>query len=141
MAMRLFDPFEHLLALQNALETARTSDWMEGSTGGGGTYPPVNVFRQGDGFAIVAEIPGVEKSDINIEVKDNQVRISGRRSARENEDVSVHRRERVVGEFDRTIPFRPQIDPDGVKAEYRDGVLAIFLPRAQADKPRSVAIN
>jgi HSP20 family protein len=55
--------------------------------------------------------------------------------------MSVHRRERVSGEFDRTLSIPVQIDPDRVKAEYRDGVLALFLPRAEADKARTIQIK
>ena len=52
-----------------------------------------------------------------------------------------HRRERVSGEFDRTLSLPVQIEPDGIKAEYRDGILALFLPRAERDKPRSIKIT
>jgi Hsp20/alpha crystallin family len=55
--------------------------------------------------------------------------------------ASVHRRERVWGGFDRTLSVPIQIDPDAVKAEYRNGVLALFIPRAESDKPRSIKIN
>jgi HSP20 family protein len=54
---------------------------------------------------------------------------------------SVHRRERLTGRFDRAITIPVQIDADKVKAEYREGVLALFLPRAEKDKPRSVKID
>jgi HSP20 family protein len=56
-------------------------------------------------------------------------------------DVSVHRRERVSGEFDRTLSLPIQVDPDRIKAEYRDGLLALFLPRAESDKPRSIKLK
>ena len=53
----------------------------------------------------------------------------------------MHRRERVWGGFDRTLSVPIQIDPDAVKAEYRNGVLSLFIPRAESDKPRSIKIN
>jgi HSP20 family protein len=53
----------------------------------------------------------------------------------------VHRRERLFGEFDRTLSLPVQLDPDAIRAEYRDGVLALFLPRAEQDKPRTIRIN
>ncbi len=53
----------------------------------------------------------------------------------------MHRRERVAGEFDRTISLPVQLEPDGIKAEYRDGVLALFLPRSERDKPRTITIS
>ena len=57
------------------------------------------------------------------------------------EGVSVHRRERLWGVFDRTLVIPMQIDPDGVKAEYNDGMLALFIPRAERDKPRTITIQ
>ena len=53
----------------------------------------------------------------------------------------MHRRERVSGEFDRTLSLPVQVDPDRIKAEYRDGLLAVFLPRAESDKPHSIKIK
>ena len=53
----------------------------------------------------------------------------------------MHRRERLTGTFDRTLTVPMQIDADGIKAEYRDGVLALSLPRAASDKPRTIRIN
>ena len=55
--------------------------------------------------------------------------------------VSVHRRERVAGEFDRTISLPVRLEPDSIKAEYRDGILALFLPRSERDKPRTIAVS
>jgi HSP20 family protein len=60
---------------------------------------------------------------------------------RYQEDASVHRRERIRGVFDRTIAIPIQIDPDHIRAEYRDGVLALFIPRAELEKPRTIKIT
>ena len=57
------------------------------------------------------------------------------------EKAAVHRRERLAGRFDRAVTLPVEIDPEGVKAEYRDGVLALFLPRAERDKPRTIKIG
>ena len=53
----------------------------------------------------------------------------------------MHRRERLAGRFDRALTLPVEIDPEGVKAEYRDGVLALFLPRAESEKPRAIKIG
>ena len=55
--------------------------------------------------------------------------------------MSLHRRERLSGIFDRTLVVPMQIDPDGIKAEYNDGLLALFIPRAERDKPRNIQIS
>jgi HSP20 family protein len=141
MVVRFSDPFETLLGLQRALESARSSDWFGLGTTSRGTFPPVNVFQQGDDFVVVTEIPGVNKSDLELKVKENQLQIAGKRGSSHGEGVSLHRRERRTGSFDRTVSFPAEIDAQGVKAEYRDGILAVFVPRAASAKPRTVSIT
>jgi HSP20 family protein len=108
---------------------------------GRGSYPPLNVFRQGDDFVVITELPGVQREDVDIQVKGNRVRIAGKKSVQFGEGASLHRRERIAGSFDRTIAIPVELDADRVKAEYRDGVLALFLPRAERDKPKSITID
>jgi HSP20 family protein len=135
------DPFDALFALQRALDARLASDWMGAGTAAMGSYPPVNVFQQGDDFVAVLELPGVDKKDLAIEAKENTIRISGRKTVSYDEGASVHRRERVGGTFNRTLSVPIHMDPDGIKAEYRDGVLALFIPRAASDKPRTIKIK
>lgn len=135
------DPFEAMLALQRAVEARRESDWMGGGTGGIGGYPPINIFQQADDFVAVIELPGIDKNELSVEAKDRTVRISGRKSVSYDQKSSVHRRERLSGVFDRTISLPLQIDPDAIRAEYRDGVLALFIPRAASEKPRAIKIS
>jgi len=136
--MALFPgPFDTLFRLQEAF---RTSNWLEGGPSGAGSYPPCNVFRTGDDYVIITEVPGVKKSDLGVQVKGRTVRLSGTKSVDYAETASVHRRERLAGQFDRAITLPFEINPDGVKAECRDGILALFLPRAEADKPRSITV-
>jgi HSP20 family protein len=75
------DAFEALFNLQSALDAYRQSDWLERSTTGAGPFPPVNAFRKGDDFVIIAEVPGVKKSDLD----------SGQRSS------DQHRRHQIRG--------------------------------------------
>ena len=78
MVMRYADPFEALFAFQRALEKRLSSDWLGNATAGTGTYPPVNVFQQGDDLVAILELPGVDKDELNIQAKDNTIRIAGR---------------------------------------------------------------
>jgi HSP20 family protein len=141
MAMLTIDPFDTLFAFQRALENRLSSDWLSGATASMGTYPPVNVFQRGDDLVAIVELPGVNKEDLNIQAKENTLRIAGRKSIDFPDDVSLHRRERLVGLFDRTLVLPMQVDPDGIKAEYNDGLLALFIPRAERDKPRTIQIG
>ncbi len=141
MSMMYSDPFDVLLSLQRALEARRASDWLRDATTSMGSFPPINVFQQGDDFVAIIELPGVSKEDLDIQAKENTIRIAGRKSIKYGENASVHRRERVSGEFDRTLTVPVEIDPDGIKAEHRDGVLALFIPTAEKAKPRSIKIT
>ncbi len=140
MVMWLADPFEALGELQRALDSFRESNWLQSTPSGTGPYPPLNVFRKGDDFVVVTEVPGIKKSDLEVQVKENTIRIAGAKSVEYSDNASLHRRERSAGRFDRTVTIPVQIDADRVKAEYRDGILALFLARAEEDKPRSIKI-
>lgn len=141
MAMGYADPFETLFAFQRALENRLSSDWLGTTTAGTGCYPPINVFQQGDDLVAIVELPGVNKEELNIQAKENTIRIAGRKAIDYPENVSLHRRERLSGVFDRTLVVPMQIDSDRIKAEYNDGVLALFIPRAERDKPRNIQIS
>lgn len=137
----MYHPLDALFDLQRALEARLDSNWLDGSTAGTGAFPPINVFQQGDNLLAVLEVPGVDKSDLEIQAKGNAIRVSGKKTISYPDSVSVHRRERSAGRFDRTLTVPMQIDADAIKAEYRDGVLALLIPRAESDKPRTVPIN
>jgi HSP20 family protein len=137
----MYHPLDALFDLQRALEARLDSNWLDGSTAGTGAFPPINVFQQGDNLLAVLEVPGVDKSHLEIQAKGNAIRISGKKTISYPDGVSVHRRERSAGRFDRTLTVPMQIDADAIKAEYRDGVLALLIPRAESDKPRTVPIN
>jgi HSP20 family protein len=141
MVMGYADPFETLFAFQRALENRLSSDWLGTSTAAVGAYPPVNVFQQGDDLVAIVELPGVNKEDLNVQAKENTIRIAGRKAIDYPENVSLHRRERLSGMFDRTLVVPMQIDPDGIRAEYNDGLLALFIPRAERDKPRTIEVR
>jgi HSP20 family protein len=135
------NPLSALQGLQRSLESRLESDWIGATTTGYGAYPPINIFQQGDDFVAIVELPGIDRNDLQIEAKENMIRISGTKRVSYGEKVSVHRRERSFGVFDRTISLPLQIDADAVRAEYGDGILSLFIPRAASEKPRVVKIS
>ncbi|MBR0801284.1 Hsp20/alpha crystallin family protein [Bradyrhizobium jicamae] len=141
MFVRFSDPFEALSTLQRALDARIASDWMGRGTAASGSFPPINIFQKGDDFVAIVELPGIDKSGLEIEAKENTIRIRGKKTIAYGEQASVHRRERVSGVFDRTLSVPIRIEPDRIQAEYRDGILALFIPRADVDKPRSIKIS
>jgi HSP20 family protein len=141
MAVLLPDPFEALFRLQQGLDAFRTSDWLQSGPSGSGSYPPVNVFRKGDDFVVITEVPGIDKSNLEIQVKGNTIRIAGAKSVSYPDEASLHRRERLAGRFDRAVTLPVGIEADGVKAECRDGILVLLLPRAEREKPKSIKVG
>jgi len=141
MAMPFPDPFDALFQFQQALEQLRSSDWLTAGPSGGGGYPPLNVFRKGDDIVLITEVPGVQKADLRIEAKGNTIRIAGKKTVSHGEKAGVHRVERRGGQFDRALTLPIEIDAERIKAECRDGILALYLPRAERDKPRAIPIN
>ena len=140
--MALFpDAFDALASLQQALDSFRTSSWLTSGPSGGGSYPPLNVFRKGDDFIIIAEVPGIKKPDFAVQVKGNTIRLAGTKSVSYPDKAGLHRRERLAGHFDRVVTLPIEINADGVKAECRDGILALYLPRAERDRPRSIEVT
>jgi HSP20 family protein len=140
MALVFADPLSALFKFQQTLDSLRKSDWLQSGPSSGGAYPPINVFRKGDDVMIIAEVPGTRKSDLRIEVKGRTIRIAGTKPVAAGETASVHRRERQAGTFDRAVSVPVEIDADRVKAECRDGILALYLPRAERDRPKSIPV-
>ena len=139
---RLFpDPFEALFNIQRSLDASRGSDWLSAGPSSRGTYPPLNIFRQGDDLVVITELPGIDRDDVEVQVQDDRIRISGKKTIQYQDGASLHRRERIAGTFDRSIAIPVDIDANRVKAEYRNGILALLLPRAERDKPKSITIS
>lgn len=135
------DPFDLVISLQQALESIRPNSWLDSGPSGGGTFPPINVFRKGEDFVAIAEVPGIQKDNFDVQVRENVIHIAGTKSLNYSEKASIHRRERLAGAFDRAVSLPVQIDADRVKAECHGGVLAIYLPRAERDKPKSIRVS
>ena len=135
------DPFDALFNLQRALEARLASEWLQNQTTSRGPFPPINVFQQGGDILAIIELPGIDKDSLQIQAQENTIRVAGTKAISYAEGVSVHRRERISGEFDRTLSLPVELDPDRIKAEYRDGILALFLPRSERDKPRTIPIS
>lgn len=137
---RFSNAFDTMFEIQKALEAANRDDYFEMGTCYRGSYPSLDIFSQGDNAVVTAELPGIKKEDISIEIKDNLLRISGERKVNFPENASVHRLERRNRKFDRTVRLPVKVEVDKVQAEYKNGVLRLVLPRAEADKPKQIKV-
>ena len=106
------------------------------------SYPAINIWTTEDGQLISAEMPGIHPDDIDIDVTGDALSISGERKPDEvAKEAHYHRRERSYGSFSRTIQLPFMVDTNKVEANFKNGVLMISLPRAEADKPKKITIK
>jgi len=106
------------------------------------SYPAINIWTNEEGMLISAEMPAVHPDDINIDVNADALSISGERKADEvAKEAAFHRRERSYGSFSRTVQLPFNVDTNKVEANFKNGILMINLPRAEADKPRKISIK
>ncbi len=104
--------------------------------------PVVDIYDNEHNFVINAELPGVDKKDIVIDVKDRLLTLKGERSSeKEVKEDKYHRRERAYGSFERVFTLPAEIDPDNIKADYKDGILKIDIPKPEEQKPKQIAVN
>jgi HSP20 family protein len=104
--------------------------------------PAVDIFDREDRVVIKAELPGVEKEDINVDLKDRVLTLKGQRSF-ENEvkEENVYRRERAHGSFQRAFTLPADLKAAMINADYKDGVLTIEIPKPEKAQPKQITIN
>ena len=104
--------------------------------------PVVDIYAHDEKIVVKAELPGVDKKDINIDVKDHVLTLSGERSY-ENEvkDENYHHKERAYGKFSRSFRLPEGSDTDKIAAEYKDGVLTVEIPKPEEAKPKKITVH
>jgi len=108
----------------------------------GTAYPKVNVYEYDDRVGIVAEIPGLDKKDLNIEVEDGVLTISGEKHGLSPEDgANVLRRELKQSSFKRSFTLGEQLDGAGVNAVFKDGLLSIDIPKMEPELPKKTFVK
>jgi HSP20 family protein len=117
-------------------ELARTSHLLSGWT------PAFDVYEDKDNLYVRAELPGMRKEDIALSLHNGSLSISGERKADEKlKDAEVYRAERFFGRFQRTITVPTPVAADKIKAQYKDGILTVSLPKAEEAKPRHIDVS
>ncbi len=106
------------------------------------TYPLVNLAEDKDNVYVEALAPGIDPESLEVTVLNNTVRIAGEKPAiKDVKPEAFHRNERGAGKFIRTITLPVEVDADKVKAEYKNGILLLTLPKAESAKPKQIAIT
>ena len=148
MAIQRWDPLRDLLSLQDRM-TRLFEDSMVRSRGGEsdaisatGWTPAVDIYETASDIVIKAELPEVDKKDLDVRIESNVLTIAGQRKL-ENEERrdNYHRIERAYGTFFRSFTLPNAVDPDHVEATFKDGVLKLVLHKKSETRPRSIKIE
>jgi HSP20 family protein len=150
MALIRWEPVREIGTIQNEMNrlfnTLFESPSHPGNGGAGAPLrrwiPAMDLVETEDDFVLRADLPGLSEEDVNIELEDNILTISGERKAEHEErKEGYYRVERSSGSFSRSLTLPEGVDPDAVKASFDRGVLEVRVPKPEAKKPRKVAIS
>ena len=146
MAVVRWDPFRDLSTLQDRMnrlfddggrtwrsdEPAATTSWS----------PAVDIFETEGEIVVKAELPGMDRKDITLNLEKNVLTLKGeRRFEKETKDENYHRIERSYGTFSRVFSIPATVDEENIRADYKDGVLKIVLPKKELAKPKQIRIG
>ena len=151
MTIVRWEPFRHLLNVQDRMNrlfdesyagqsrgTAGADDWALG----GSWAPAVDIYEQDGHIVMKAELPGVDPKAVDIRLENNTLTLRGERKLdQEVKEDSYHRVERAYGTFSRSFTLPTVVDQGSIKAEYKDGVLKLTLPKREEAKARQIQIN
>ena len=117
-------------------ELASASQLLSGWT------PALDLYEEKDNFVVKAELPGMKREEIQVSLHEGSLSISGERKSEEkHKSAEVHRTERFFGRFLRTVTLPGAVAADKVKAQYRDGVLTVTLPKTEESKPKQIDVH
>src|SRR5688500_3638691 len=135
--------FNRLTSLRDEINDLFESTFANGASDAFNSWAPaLDVYEDADNLIVRAEVPGLEKEDINVSLQNNFLTVSGeRRNEKKYEGSETSREERFFGRFTRSVTLQKQISASAVKATYKDGILTITLPKAEEAKPRQIEVK
>jgi HSP20 family protein len=147
MVLGKWDPFNNLATLQDRINhlfdnAFPQSDDPDEDLAACTWRPMVDIFETDSGVALLMDLPGVDKNDLSVEIKENVLTIKGQRAIETavTED-RYYRRERSCGAFQRSFAMRAMVAPDAINATFKNGVLKIELPRPEQERLKPVNVN
>jgi HSP20 family protein len=147
MTLVKWDPFRDVAELQNRInrvfeESFGRSRNLEDEMSLCNWRPAVDIYETDNGIVLKAELPGISKDNVSVEVKDNILTLKGERPSDPNiKEENYYRRERCFGTFQRSFTLQQNIQAGLIKAAFKDGVLKIEVPRPEEEKPKQVTVN
>ena len=147
MALARWTPMRNLASFQDEMNRMfdqffRGGNGEEAGWGVRPWAPPVDIYETDDALILKAELPGMSKDDVSVEVHQNTLRLRGeRKHEAEVKEDRYHRVERAYGTFQRSFVLPTVVDQEHVQATYKDGILELRLPKSEAAKPKRIAIQ
>ena len=142
MTVKQWSPWQDLEHIQHQLSDVLRDVTHNGVEGRDGQWSPrVDIRETDDALLLEAELPGVKKEDVTLEVKDGVLALTGeRRYEKEVDDEQIHRIERVYGRFSRSFSLPRNVNTEQVEAQMDDGMLRVRLSKLESAKPKTIAI-
>ena len=136
------DPFSDLFGLHRDLDRLfNLASYSEGAATGAWS-PAIDFYEDDKSYQLKADLPGIDKKDVNVSLDDNVLSISGQRNdEREEKEGTYYRTERVSGSFQRVFQLPGAVNEKKVKAKFVDGVLEVTIPKAEEAKPKQIDID
>jgi HSP20 family protein len=139
--MERWDPFREFEQLQEEMGRLVQSVWSPAGVGNGGAWTPfADVEETEDGWTIEVELPGVERKDVNVEMRNSELVISGDIKEKERKGV-LRRRARRTGHFEYHVTLPGESDEEHIEAKLHDGILTVRVPKTEQAKPRRIEVK
>jgi len=140
--IRRFEPFQEFEDLQTQMGQLIESVLMPGRGGNGGSSwsPLVDIEEAEDAWVVEAELPGVERKDVTVELRDSELEISGEIKERERKGI-VRRQTRRTGRYDYRVTLPGKADAEQIEAKLHDGVLTVRIPKTEQTRPRRIEVK
>ena len=137
-----WDPFRMMREMMRWDPFREMSAWVPRVLGRGDWMPPFEVRENGSSLRILADLPGVQRDELDIHITGSRLAITGKREPEERgKDEHVHAYERSFGSFTRAFTLPEYVDTEHVSCDLRDGVLTIVVPKKPGEKSRKIAIG
>jgi len=140
-------PYRDMTSFHNRInrlfnEPIFPAGWLDNELRSSNWNPVVDIYEKDDTIVIKAELPGMEKKDISVDLKDDVLTLKGERShEKEVKEENYHRKERFFGKFHRSFRLPEDMDADKIKADFKDGVLKIDIPKPEERKPKKITVH
>ena len=139
--LQRWEPFRELEQLQEHMDRLMQGVWSPAGGDNGGAWMPVtDIEETDDAWVIEAELPGVDRKDVNVEMRDSELIISGEIKEKERKGV-LRRQTRKTGEFEYRVTLPGDSDAEHIEANLHDGVLTVRVPKTEQAKPRRIEVK